>query len=69
MTKAPSIRARILALEIGASDSFPVSQYDYIVSCRTRLQTTHKPRRWSSAIEGDLVKITRAEDAQQDKPE
>jgi hypothetical protein len=38
--KPKSVRARINELEISQAVEFPLERYDYIVSCRTRLQTT-----------------------------
>ena len=53
-------------LEIGGAADFPLARYDYVVSCRTRLQTTTN-KTFTSKIdnERDVVTITRGED----KPE
>jgi len=59
-----SVRAEINELEIGASVAFPIARYDYVVSCRTRLQQT-TGKQFSSKIDGDFVRITR----NNDKPE
>jgi hypothetical protein len=55
-----NVRERINSLDIGASTYFPLARYDYIVSCRTRLQTT-TPKRFSSEIDRErgVVKIIR----------
>ena len=65
-TKEKSVRAQMNDLEVGASVEFPLGRYDYIVSCRTRLQTTTK-KQFSSKIDKErgVVSITRDED----KPE
>lgn len=61
-TMAPkkSARATILEMEIGQTVEFPLTRYDYIVNCKTRLQigTTQK---WASEIDriNQVVKIKR----------
>jgi|GEM_PF-5318909 hypothetical protein len=57
-----NVRESINDLDVGASTSFPLERYDYIVSCRTRLQTTTQ-KRFSSEIDRDngVVKIIRTE--------
>lgn len=35
-----NVRATINALEVGQSAEFPLRDYDYVLSCRTRLQTS-----------------------------
>lgn len=57
-----SVRARINGLEIGQAVEFPLERYDYVVSCRTRLQTTTGKRFSSRTDKGDgVVIITRKE--------
>lgn len=65
-TNTKSVRAQINELEINASVDFPLERYDYIVSCRTRLQTT-TVKTFSSKIDKDaqVVTITRDEDKPQ----
>lgn len=65
-TKEKSVRAQINDLEIGASVDFPLARYDYVVSCRTRLQTT-TVKQFASKIDKErgVVSITR----DKDKPE
>ena len=57
-----SVRARINGLEIGQAVEFPLERYDYVVSCRTRLQTT-TGKRFSSRTDKarGVVIITRKE--------
>lgn len=57
-----NVRETINELEVGASTAFPLRRYDYIVSCRTRLQTMTE-KRFSSEIDREkgVVKITRTE--------
>lgn len=57
------VRAQINALAVGGSVDFPLERYDYVVSCRSRLQTT-TVKRFSSKINKDRgeVTITRDED-------
>ena len=57
-----NVRETINELEVGSSTSFPLGRYDYIVSCRTRLQTTTQ-KRFSSEIDREkgVVKIIRIE--------
>lgn len=63
MKKEKSVRAQINDLEVGQAAEFPLSRYDYIVSCRTRLQTT-TGKQFTSKIDKDrgTVGITRDED-------
>lgn len=35
-----NVRAEINALEIGHVATFPLEQYEYVLSCRTKLQTS-----------------------------
>ena len=57
-----SVRARINGLEIGQAVEFPLERYDYVVSCRTRLQTTTGKRFSSRTNKCDgVVIITRKE--------
>lgn len=60
MTKEKSVRAQIKDLEVGGSARFPLSRYDYIVNCKTRLQFG-TPARWTSSIDNAAgeVLITR----------
>lgn len=57
-----SVRARINGLEVGANIEFGLDRYDYVVSCRTRLQTT-TGKRFSSRTDKvrGVVIITRKE--------
>lgn len=58
-----SIRAQINNLEVGASVAFPLERYDYVVSCRTRLQvTTGKLFASKMDSENKVVTITREKD-------
>lgn len=62
-TKEKSVRAQINELDYFEEARFPLSRYDYVVSCRTRLQTT-TGKRFTSKIdyEANEVIITRIED-------
>lgn len=62
-TKEKSVRARINELEVGQAAEFPLVRYDYVVSCRTRLQTT-TGKQFTSRIDKDrdVVVITRDND-------
>lgn len=63
MEKVINVRKDMLALEVGQSADFPIERYDYVLSCRTRLQTTTGVRRFSSSTEKvGFVTITRLED-------
>lgn len=66
-TNTKSVRAQINDLEIGASANFPIERYDYVVSCKTRLQTTTVVKRFSSKMdtEAQVVTITRNDDKPQ----
>lgn len=63
MKKEKSVRAQINELQIGGAADFPLTRYDYVVSCRTRLQMT-TDKRFTSEIkrETSVVTITRIED-------
>lgn len=64
--KTKSVRAQINDLEVGGWVDLPLANYDYVVSCRTRLQTTTKKQFSSKIMKDDgVVRITRDED----KPE
>lgn len=66
MAKTKSVRAKINDLEIGQSVKFPAERYDYIVSCRTRLQIT-TGKKFSSRLDttrGQVI-ITRDNDTPQ----
>jgi len=55
-----NIRAQINALEIGHVASFPLDRYEYVLSCRTRLQTsTGKKFSSKKNKKTGLVQITR----------
>lgn len=58
-----SVRAQINDLEVGASAAFPLERYDYVVSCRTRLQVT-TGKLFTSKMDSDnkVVVITREKD-------
>ena len=60
MAKEKSIRKRIIDLEIGTSDTFPLARYDYVVSCRQRIAAT-MGRTITSAIDktNGTVTLTR----------
>lgn len=55
-----NVRETINDLKVGTSTTFPLRRYDYIVSCRTRLQTMTN-KKFSSEIDREkgVVKITR----------
>lgn len=57
-----SVRGQINGLEVGARIEFDLARYDYVVSCRTRLQTT-TGKRFSSRTDKErgVVIITRKE--------
>lgn len=61
--KKQSVRAKINGLNVGESVAFPLTRYDYVLSCRYRLQlgsdkvfTSHQDK------ENNEVIITREED-------
>jgi|LSQX01.1.fsa_nt_gb hypothetical protein len=58
--KKQSVRGAINSLEVGQSVSFPLSRYDYIVNCRSRIQMICE-KRFTSKIDrsNDTVVITR----------
>lgn len=61
-----SVRALIDDLEVGASVNFPLERYEYVVSCRSRVQLVGRKRFKSTTDkEAGVVVITRTED----KPE
>lgn len=63
MEKLVNVRKEMLGLAIGESADFPIERYDYVLSCRTRLQTITSVMRFSSSTEkAGLVTITRLED-------
>lgn len=55
-----NIRQTIAALEVGEFHDFPIEKYEYVLSCRTRLQKTLK-RKYPSEQLDDVVRITRTE--------
>ena len=61
--QSKSVRAQINDLEVGASVAFPLERYDYVVSCRTRLQIT-TGKSFTSRMDSDnkVVVITREKD-------
>lgn len=66
METSKSVRAQINDLEIGGAVTFPITRYDYVVSCKARLQTVTE-KRFSSTQDkpNGVVIITR----QNDKPQ
>lgn len=65
-TKEKSVRAQINGLAIGAEARFPLARYDYVVSCRTRLQMT-TGKRFSSSIDNEAGEVVITRNADEDK--
>lgn len=65
-TKEKSVRAQINGLQIGAEARFPLGRYDYVVSCRTRLQMT-TGKRFSSRIDNEAGEVVITRDADQEQ--
>ena len=67
--KETSVRALIKNLAPGEAVAFPISRLDYVLSCRTRLQTT-EGKKFSSKTDTDaaVVTITREPEVTPDKP-
>lgn len=63
-TKERNVRAQINGLKIGEAARFPLARYDYVLSCRTRLQKT-TGKRFSSKTDDAEVVITREADQEQ----
>lgn len=63
MEKIINVRKEMNALEVGQSYDFPIARYDYVLSCRGRIQTTTQQKRFSSSTEkAGFVTITREDD-------
>lgn len=65
-TKTISVRAQINGLSVGTEVRFPLERYDYVVSCRTRLQMT-TGKRFSSRIDNEAGEVVITRDADEDK--
>lgn len=63
MENTVNVRKEMNALKVGEAADFPIERYDYVLSCRTRLQTISGVKRFSSSTEkAGFVTITRLED-------
>lgn len=65
-TKEKSVRAQINGLTVGTEVRFPLERYDYVVSCRTRLQMT-TGKRFSSRIDNEAGEVVITRDADQEQ--
>ena len=57
-----NVRKVMNDLKIGESADFPIERYDYVLSCRNRLQKSEGKRLSSSTEKAGFVTITRLED-------
>lgn len=59
MATDTNIRKTIAELEKDGTADFPLDRYDYVLACRTRLQTRYPGKKWASKKSEDVVTITR----------
>lgn len=65
-TKEKNVRAQINGLKVGEAARFPLTRYDYVLSCRTRLQKT-TGKRFSSTTDNDAREVVITREADQEK--